>query len=108
MENYEDIRSLGRGAFAAVRLVRRVKDGQLFVIKKFHTALSELNQKERLEVVQEVKLCVESNPLACLLTTMRSLAHLTHKNIVRFHDSFNEDGVMHIVMEYATGMWVRD
>jgi serine/threonine protein kinase len=50
MDAYEDIRSLGRGAYAVVRLVRRLSDGELLVVKRFHVPLTELSQKERLEV----------------------------------------------------------
>lgn len=79
-------------------------------MKKFHCPMSELSVKERLEIAQEVKL----------------LAHLSHVNIIKFYDkcvaalscsfddhhhqshlfvcaSFVEKGVMHILMEYATG-----
>ncbi len=43
--------------------------------------------QERTEVAQEVKL----------------LAHLSHVNVVKFFDNFVDNGVMHIVMEFATG-----
>lgn len=87
MDAYEDLKSLGRGAFANCRLVRRKTDGELLVVKKFHCPMSELSVKERLEIAQEVKL----------------LAHLSHVNIIKFYDNFVEKGVMHILMEYATG-----
>ena len=47
---YEEIKSLGRGAFAVVMLVRRKTDKEKFVIKRFHTPMSELNQKVRHEM----------------------------------------------------------
>lgn len=87
MDAYEDIRSLGRGACAAVRLVRRRSDGMLLVVKRFHAPLLELPKRERQEAAQEVRL----------------LAHLRHPNIIAFENSFIEDGVMHIIMEYAPG-----
>jgi NIMA (never in mitosis gene a)-related kinase len=34
---------------------------------------------------------------------VKLLAHLMHVNVVKFYDNFVENGVMHIVMEYATG-----
>jgi serine/threonine protein kinase len=43
--------------------------------------------QERTEVAQEVKL----------------LAHLSHVNVVKFYDNFVDHGVMHILMEFATG-----
>ncbi len=45
MNQYEEIKSLGRGAFAVVMLVRRKTDKEKFVIKRFHTPMSELNAK---------------------------------------------------------------
>lgn len=87
MDAYEDLRSLGRGAFASVRLVKRKKDGMLMVVKRFHVPMSELTPKERSEVAQEVKL----------------VAHLRHPNVIAFKENFVENGVMHIMMEFATG-----
>lgn len=87
MDAYEDIKSLGRGAFATVRLVRKKVDNEYLVVKRFHVPMNELSLKERLEVAQEVKL----------------LAHLSHTNIIRFVDNFVEKGIMHIVMEYCPG-----
>lgn len=87
MEAYEELRYLGRGSYAVVKLVRRRLDGELLVIKKFHTPLSELSPKERNEIAQEIRL----------------LAHLRHPNIIQFNHNFIEAGTVHIVMEYATG-----
>lgn len=85
MENYKEVRTLGRGGFAVVKLVQRYSDEEYFVIKRFLRHMDDLNQKEKTEISREIKL----------------LAHMRHPNIVRFVDSFVEDGVMHIVMEYA-------
>jgi serine/threonine protein kinase len=87
MDAYEDIKSLGRGAFASVRLIKRKKDGVFFVVKRFHVPMSELTAKERQEIAQEVKL----------------IAHLRHPNVIAFKENFVENGVMHIIMEYAKG-----
>lgn len=92
LDAYEDIRSLGRGSYATVRLVRRLDTGELLVIKRFHVPLGELSTRERTEIYQEIKL----------------LAHLKHPNIVQFHSSFVEHGVMHIVMVSGHGWgWAR-
>lgn len=50
MDAYEDLQSLGRGSFAVVRLVRKLDTNELFVVKRFHVPLTELNAKERTEV----------------------------------------------------------
>ena len=78
------------------------------VVKRFHVPMVELTPKERSEVAQEVKL----------------VAHLRHPNVIAFkvrrsflggswapekrfggwlQENFVENGVMHIIMEYATG-----
>ena len=41
----------------------------------------------RLQIAQEIKL----------------LAHLHHQNVIAFYDSIVDGGIMHIVMEYASG-----
>ena len=92
MEQYEDIRALGRGAYAQARLVRRRTDGALLVVKRFYTPLSELSAKERVAVTQEVRL----------------LSHLRNPAVIEYFDSFVQDGVMHIVMEYAPGGTVHE
>lgn len=85
MDDYSVVRTLGRGGFAVVKLVKRRSDDENFVIKQFLRPMDQLTQKEKTEVSREIKL----------------LAHLRHPNIVKFVDSFIEDGIMHIVMEYA-------
>ena len=34
---------------------------------------------------------------------VKLLAHLSHPNVVKFYDNFVDNGVMHILMEFATG-----
>jgi len=82
MEAYEELKSLGRGSYAVVKLARRRTDGELFVIKRFHVPLSELTPKERNEISNEIRL----------------LSHLRHPNIVQFFHNFVENGVACIVM----------
>ncbi|KAA0148783.1 hypothetical protein FNF28_07413 [Cafeteria roenbergensis] len=86
MDRYDKIRTLGRGAFATVHHVRHRETGENLVVKVFHTPMEELGQREREEILQEIKL----------------LAHLRHDGVVRFVDNFVEEGTMHIVMEYAS------
>lgn len=45
MNAYEEIKTLGRGAFAVVMLVRRKTDKEKFVIKRLFTPMSELTPK---------------------------------------------------------------
>lgn len=109
MDAYEDQRSLGRGAFASVRLIKRKRDGMLMVVKRFHVPMSELTPKERSEVAQEVKLVVSPFKIHRFVVSRNNWrfsatqAHLRHPNIVAFKENFVENGVMHIIMEFATG-----
>ncbi|MDR3740815.1 MAG: hypothetical protein P4L40_17505 [Terracidiphilus sp.] len=70
MNAFDEIKSLGRGAYAVVRLVRRKADNEKFVVKKFYTPMSDLTPKERTEVAQEVSLvpCVCSRSCVMLWT----------------------------------------
>lgn len=52
MDGYNTIKSIGRGAFAVVFLVERRRDGKLLVVKKFHTPMRELLERERMEIAQ--------------------------------------------------------
>lgn len=88
MDAFEEIKVLGRGSYAVVKLVRRKDTGEMFVIKRFHTPLAELTPKERHEASQEIKL----------------LSHLRHPNCIGFIASFiDAEGIMNIVLEWAQG-----
>ena len=72
MEAYDQLKTVGRGAFAVVKLVRRKSDGVMFACKTIQCPMSDLSAKERTEITQEVKL----------------LAILRHPNVIGFHDNF--------------------
>lgn len=72
MDAYIEKKTIGRGAFAIVRLVERKSTGEFRVVKKFHTSMGELSDKERTEIAQEVKL----------------LAVLRHPNVIGYFDNF--------------------
>ena len=72
MDAYIEKKTIGRGAFAIVRLVERKSTGEQRVVKKFHTSMGELSDKERTEIAQEVKL----------------LAVLRHPNVIGYFDNF--------------------
>jgi NIMA (never in mitosis gene a)-related kinase len=72
MDAYIEKKTIGRGAFAIVRLVERKSTGENRVVKKFHTSMGELSDKERTEIAQEVKL----------------LAVLRHPNVIGYFDNF--------------------
>ena len=113
MEKFEKLKNLGRGSqvrqppprtVAAERgcadgcaadasprdqgsviLVRRKADASLFVIKRIF--VDDQSPDDREEVMNEIKV----------------LAQLAHPNVVGYHGSFIEDGVLNVVMEYADG-----
>lgn len=71
MDKYEELKTIGRGAFAVVRLVRRKADDALLACKTMRCGMAELSAKERMELTQEVKL----------------LHTLQHPNVVGFIDN---------------------
>lgn len=82
---YEKIRTVGKGSFGSAVLYRRKDDDSLVIIKE--TNITELSQNERQLALNEVNL----------------LANLDHPNIISYYDSFYQEGVLMIEMEYAEG-----
>ena len=78
-------RKLGQGSFGEVFEVTRLADGLRYVIKTM--AAQGSSRKEQLDALNEVRL----------------LAALDHPRVVRYHDSFCEQGQLHIVMELCEG-----
>ncbi|CAJ0964098.1 unnamed protein product, partial [Mesorhabditis belari] len=83
--NYERIRVVGKGAFGAAVLYRRREDESLVIIKEI--SMHQLAATERQLAKNEVDV----------------LARLEHPHIVSYFDSFEEDGLLLIEMEYADG-----
>lgn len=81
------IRYYGRdsGAFGAAVLYRRKDDDSLVVLKEIN--MHDLSSQERQLALNEASV----------------LSRLQHPNIVAYYDSFEEDGVLMIEMEYAEG-----
>ena len=78
-------RKLGQGSFGEVFEVTRIADGLRYVIKTM--AAQGSSRKEQQDALNEVRL----------------LAGLDHPRVVRYHDSFCEQGQLHIVMELCDG-----
>ncbi|OHT16615.1 CAMK family protein kinase [Tritrichomonas foetus] len=85
MLKFEQVRVLGQGGFGKAILARRKDDKTLVVIKEVQ--LTALKPRDRDVAFQEAKL----------------LAKLHHPFIVSYVDSFQENGNLYIVMEYADG-----
>ncbi|KAL1522808.1 hypothetical protein AB1Y20_017778 [Prymnesium parvum] len=86
MDRYRRVKIIGKGAFGAAVLVQARNDPrQQYVIKQVD--VTRLKPKEREEAKKEIKL----------------LASFAHPNIVKYRDSFLEQGMLNIVMDYAEG-----
>ncbi|KAI6203589.1 Protein kinase domain-containing protein [Aphelenchoides besseyi] len=81
--NYDRIRVVGKGSFGSAILYRRKDDDSLVILKEIN--MHELSPAERQLALNEVTL----------------LSRLDHPNIISYYDSFAEDGVLMIEMEYA-------
>lgn len=85
MENYIQIRVLGKGSFGSAWLVQRRCDNAQFVAKEVR--LSGMKPAERESAKREIDV----------------LRTLNHPNITRYVDHFEQRGSLYIVMEYANG-----
>uniref|UniRef100_A0A8C5R5E7 Serine/threonine-protein kinase Nek4 n=1 Tax=Leptobrachium leishanense TaxID=445787 RepID=A0A8C5R5E7_9ANUR len=83
---YTFIRSVGKGSYGEVSLVRHRGDGRQFVVKKLN--LQNAPRRERKAAEQEAQL----------------LSQLKHPNIVAYKESWEgDDGLLYIVMGYCEG-----
>lgn len=85
MQKYEIIRELGSGSYGKVFLARSKRNNQQYAIKEI--SIGNLSQQEKDKAIQEVNL----------------LKSLKHPHIVRLENSFQEKGILYIVMEYVDG-----
>ena len=83
MNQYKEIKRIGRGNYGTAHLVRNIRTGTLVVVKKI--PLTALTKKERADTESECKL----------------LAQLGHPNIVDYIDSFLDDDTLCIVTQYC-------
>lgn len=86
---YQLIRVLGRGTFGQACLVRR-KGAQ--------------SSTERNLVVKKIELrTLCEKDLDQALTEVAILARCKHTNVIRYCEAFVENGLLHVVMEFADG-----
>nr|VZH95002.1 unnamed protein product [Spirometra erinaceieuropaei] len=85
MERYEKIKKIGEGAFGRAWLVHDKENKMPLVIKEI--PILNLSKKEIEESRREVSV----------------LAKMNHPNIVKYCQSFEDMGSIHIVMEYCDG-----
>ncbi|XP_023679528.1 serine/threonine-protein kinase Nek1 isoform X2 [Paramormyrops kingsleyae] len=85
MDKYERVTKIGEGSFGKAILVKSKDDGKQYVIKEI--GISRMSNKERHESRKEVAV----------------LANMSHPNIVKYRESFEEGGCLYIVMDYCEG-----
>ena len=78
LADFEVLSRLGSGSFGTVYKVRRIIDGNMYVIK--NVRIVELSFKEQSEAINEVQI----------------LAQLKSPYVVRYYDSFIEKDSLHI------------
>ncbi|KAL3886394.1 hypothetical protein ACJMK2_026392 [Sinanodonta woodiana] len=85
LAGFEKIQTVGKGAYGAAVLYRKKDDDSLVILKEIN--MHDLNASERQLALNEVNI----------------LEMFDHPNIISYYDSFEEDGVIMIEMEYADG-----
>jgi len=90
MEQYDKVKTVGRGAFGIVHLCRSISDNQLVIVKEI--PMDDLTTEDRLASINEINV----------------LKMLHHPNIIGYYDSFTAEKSLMIVMEYAPGGTVYD
>eukprot|EP00792_Barthelona_sp_PAP020_P006095 TRINITY_DN2906_c0_g1_i1.p1 TRINITY_DN2906_c0_g1~~TRINITY_DN2906_c0_g1_i1.p1 ORF type:complete len:771 (-),score=263.65 TRINITY_DN2906_c0_g1_i1:118-2400(-) len=83
MNAYQVMRTVGKGSFGQAKLVRHRETRKQYIIKTIQ--IENMGANERREALNEI----------------RVLSQLNHPFIVRYRDSFVENRVLHIVMDYA-------
>jgi NIMA (never in mitosis gene a)-related kinase 1/4/5 len=83
LRDFEILHRIGAGSFGTVFSARRKKTGKMYVMKKIQ--LEGTTREEKSSAVKEVKL----------------LASLRSKYVVQYFDSFSENDVLYLVMEWC-------
>jgi NIMA (never in mitosis gene a)-related kinase len=97
---YERIRVVGKGSFGNAILYRRKDDDELVILKEIN--MHELSPNERQLALNEVLLLSRlHHPNSKLM--LIAVIYLHYCLVISYYDSFAEDGVLMIEMEYAEG-----
>ncbi|KAL5459938.1 hypothetical protein EMCRGX_G033330 [Ephydatia muelleri] len=83
MDRYQVVKKIGEGSYGKALLVKRRADGKQCVVKEVN--ISKMSKKERDEAKKEVKV----------------LAQMKHPNIVSYLESFEDGGILYILMDYC-------
>ena len=85
MDAYTVVRPLGKGSFGLALLVHRRSDGAELVVKTVD--MNAMNDDQRRRAISEVAI----------------LRSLRHSHVIGCDGAFQENDVLHIVLEYAGG-----
>jgi NIMA (never in mitosis gene a)-related kinase len=85
LRDFEIMQEIGKGAFGSVFKVRRIKDGELYALKK--VPMGKLKMKEKENSLNEIRI----------------LASINHPNVISYKEAFydNNTYTLCIVMEFA-------
>lgn len=85
LKDFDVIEEIGKGAFGSVFKAKRIKDGQIYAVKK--VLIGKLQPKEKENSLNEIRI----------------LASVNHKNVVSYKESFFDQEACSIctVMEFA-------
>ena len=83
LSNYEIEKQLGKGTYGVVYKVKKRDDNKIYVLKQI--SLIGLTSSQKDEVKLEAKV----------------LSKIKSKYVVKYYDSFEEDGKLNIIMEYC-------
>ena len=83
LSNYEIEKQLGKGTYGVVYKVKKKDDNKIYVLKQI--SLIGLTSAQKAEVKQEAQV----------------LSKIKSKYVVKYYDSFEEDGKLNIIMEYC-------
>ena len=85
LSDFEKIKTLGKGSFSIVYLVKRKKDSKIYALKSVF--LEKLEKKQQENSINEVRI----------------LASIHHQNVISYKEAFWDDNTssLNIVMEYA-------
>ena len=72
LNDFQIMQKLGKGAYSSVYLVKRLKDGHVYALKK--VKLLSLKEKEKTNALNEIRL----------------LASIRHPNIICYKEAFYE------------------
>jgi NIMA (never in mitosis gene a)-related kinase len=104
MDVYDEGKCIGRGNYGSAHIVTHTDTKAKYVVKKVSTTL--LSEEEQAQTQQVgvrysfvLLLLCPSQAFCCQEVTL--LRDLDHVNIVKYHDSFVEDEMLHIVMGYC-------